>query len=171
MQSQIRWHFRHFDQLPDFISRHDKTPNRICQQHHSATFICNGILMDDLKKYDILQIQRGVSNNMFWRLFHSFNILKDSHWITFGRCFFAIVFVSSAALVALGTIATVAKIAFDDRSWVTFIVLLVTIVQVGNMKLNPYKMIMLSFQPCRNLYLAWVYLTGNLKKKNYDCKH
>ena len=83
--------------------------------------------------FDIFQVQLGVLTNMFWRLFNSFNILKASHWV-FGRCFLATVFVCSAALVAIGTIATVAKIAFDDRSWVAFVVLLVTIVQVGNMK-------------------------------------
>ena len=71
---------------------------------------------------------------MFWGLFHSFNILKASRWVTFGRCFLATVLVSSAALVAIGTIAAVAKIDFNDRSLVAFVVLLVTIVQVGNMK-------------------------------------
>ena len=71
---------------------------------------------------------------MIWRLFHSFNILKSSRWVTIGRCFLATVLVSSAALVAIGTIAAVAKIAFDDGSLVAFFVLLVTIVQVGNIK-------------------------------------
>ena len=71
----------------------------------------------------------------FWRLFHWLNILKSARWFTFGpRYFLATVLVSSAALVAIGTIAEVAKVAFDEQSLVASIVLLVTIVQVGNVR-------------------------------------
>ena len=42
---------------------------------------------------------------------------------------------SSAALVAIGTIAAVAKIAFDEKSWVALIVLLVTMVQVRDIRI------------------------------------
>ena len=71
----------------------------------------------------------------FWRLFHWLNILKSAPWLTFGPWYFlATVLVSSAALVAIGTIAVVAKVAFDEQSWLASIVLLVTIIQVGNIK-------------------------------------
>ena len=66
--------------------------------------------------------------------FHTFNILIAVRWVTFGSYFLATILVSSAALVAIGTIAAVAKIAFDEQSWMAFIVLLVTLVQVGNIK-------------------------------------
>ena len=68
---------------------------------------------------------------LFWRLFHWLNTLKSAHWVTFGpRYFLATVLVASAALVVIGAIAAVAKIAFDEQSWVALIVLLVTAVQV-----------------------------------------
>ena len=66
--------------------------------------------------------------------FHTLDILKTARWVTFGSYFLATVLVSTAALVAIGTIATVAKIAFDEQSLVAFIALFVTIVQVGNIK-------------------------------------
>ena len=56
----------------------------------------------------------------------------------------ATVLVSSAALVAIGTIAAVAKVAFDEQSLEASIVLLVTIVQVGNVKKKYYNNILLS---------------------------
>ena len=68
---------------------------------------------------------------LFWRLFHALNILKNARWVTFDRYLLATLLVSSAALVAIGIIAAVAKIAFDEQSWGAFIVLLVTMVQVG----------------------------------------
>ena len=55
---------------------------------------------------------------LFWRLFHLLNILKNACWFTFGRYFLATLLASSAALVAIGIIAAVAKIAFDEQSWV-----------------------------------------------------
>ena len=48
----------------------------------------------------------------------------------------ATVLVFSAALIAIGTITAVAKIAFDEQSWVALIVLLVTAIQVlGDIKI------------------------------------
>ena len=83
------------------------------------------------------QIQSGIPTKMhlFWKLFHLLNVLKSARWVTFGPYFLASLLVLSAALVAIGTIAAVAKIAFDEQSWVAFIVLLVTMVQVGNIKI------------------------------------
>ena len=70
---------------------------------------------------------------LFWRLFHWLNTLKSAYWVTFGpRYFLATVLVTSAALVAIGPIAAVAKIAFDEQSSVALIVLLVTAIQVGD---------------------------------------
>ena len=58
------------------------------------------------------------------------------HWFTFGpRYFLATVLVFSAALIAIGTITAVAKIAFDEQSSVALIVLLVTAIQVGDIKI------------------------------------
>ena len=76
---------------------------------------------------------------LFWRLFNWLNILKSASLFTFGpRYFLATVLVSSAALIAISTIAAVGKIAFDEQSWEASIVLLVTIVQVGTTYKN-YK--------------------------------
>ena len=88
---------------------------------------------EDPFKFDIFQIQSGVSTDMFL-FFYSLDILKAARWVTFGSYFLATLLVSSAALVAIGTIAAVAKVAFDEQSLVAFIVLLVTMVQVGNIK-------------------------------------
>ena len=98
--------------------------------------------------YLFLQIQSGISTNMylFWRLIHSLDILKATRWVTFAPYFLATVLVSFAALVAIGTIATVAKIAFNEQSWMAFIVLLVTIVQVGNIKIIIRKKLLLALR-------------------------
>ena len=73
---------------------------------------------------------------LFWRLFHWLNTLKSAHWVTFGpRYFLATVLVASAALVAIGAIAAFAKIAFNEQSWVALIVLLVTEIQVRDIRI------------------------------------
>ena len=62
----------------------------------------------------------------FWKLLHTFNLLKtasDHH-------FWATILVSCAILVPIATTSAIAKIAYQEQSWEAVLVLLVTIIQV-----------------------------------------
>ena len=65
-----------------------------------------------------------------------------------------------AIMVVIATIAATAKIAYEDRSWVALFMLLVTIIQVLEFDFLLLQKITLFVQPWRNLYMAWMYLSG-----------
>ena len=86
-----------------------------------------------------------------WRLLDLCKVLKYVHPVPF--------LMALAIMVVIATITAIAKIAYEDRSWVALFMLLVTIVQVLEFEFLLEK-ITLFVQPWRNLYMAWMYLSG-----------
>ena len=66
----------------------------------------------------------------------------------------------SAIVVVIATITAIAKIAFEDRSLLAIFLLLVTILQVLEFEKKNHGLT-LFLQPWRNLYMAWVFLSGD----------
>ena len=76
---------------------------------------------------------------MLWRFVRSLDVLKTTCWPTTAarpmsyRLLWASALLSAAFLVVIATVVAVARIAFEEQSWVSSLVLLVTIVQVQDM--------------------------------------
>ena len=89
---------------------------------------------------------------MLWRFLELCKVLKSVRPVTF--------LMSSAIVIVIATITAIAKIAYEDPSWFAFFLLLVTIIQVLEFEKMKIMVLTLFVQPWRNLYLAWVYLSG-----------
>ena len=59
---------------------------------------------------------------MLWRFLELCKVLKSMRSVTF--------LMSSAIVIVIATITAIAKIAFEDPSWLALFLLLVTIIQV-----------------------------------------
>ena len=76
---------------------------------------------------------------MLWRFVRSLDVLKTTCWPTTAarpmsnRLLWASALLSAAILVVVATVVALARIAFEEQSWVSSLVLLVTIVQVQDM--------------------------------------
>ena len=77
---------------------------------------------------------------MLWRFVRSFDVLKTScRPATAARpmsylLLLAIALLLAAVLLVIATIVAVARIAYQEQSWAASLVLLVTIIQVQDMK-------------------------------------
>lgn len=87
-----------------------------------------------------------------WRFLESFKVLRSVTSVSF--------LMVSAIVVVIATITAIAKIAFEDRSLLAIFLLLVTILQVLEFEKKNHGLT-LFLQPWRNLYMAWVFLSGD----------
>ena len=87
-----------------------------------------------------------------WRFLESCKVLGSVRSVPF--------LMASAIVVVIATVTAIAKIAFEDRSWLAVFLLFVTIIQVLDFGTNKNYGLTLFLQPWRNLYMAWVYLSG-----------
>ena len=87
-----------------------------------------------------------------WRFLESFKVLRSVTSVSF--------LMVSAIVVVIATITAIAKIAFEDRSLLAIFLLLVTILQVLEFEKKNHGLT-LFLQPWRNLYMVWVFLSGD----------